>query len=511
MSRYIEGESRDQVNILPICLDEIIDESNAVRIMDALVESFDMKEMDFTYAEPKTTGRKSYDPKDMLKIYIYGYFYGIRSSRKLERECKRNIELMWLVNNLKPDFKTIADFRKNNKKALMLVFKQFSLICDELKLFGKEVIAVDGSKFRANNARRKNLTKRKVKKIIEHYEKAARKYLEVLEHDDQEQFNDEKLTREEMLQRIQVAQAKIQEYEGLEKEIEKNGEISLTDPDAKHMSVSNNGTDVSHNVQIAVDQKHHLVAVVDVVSTPADQGQLYQMTEKAIKELNIEKVDKEENRITVLADKGYYTHEDLEKCKENKIKAIVPKQKSPSKTGYEEYSKDYFYYDRETDSYRCPQGQILLCKSSPSTKVKIYHNYEACQKCKYKDRCTKDTNGRKIRRSNHQDLYDEFDDIMKCNKELYKERQMIVEHPFGTIKRTLGYTYFLTIGNESVKAESFMHFFTYNLKRVINIVGIKKLIAYLKTHIFNHFIIFYKHVEIKGKNQRKLASVVFVC
>jgi len=378
--RYIEGENRSQINLFPKCLDEMIDENNIVRIIDALVETFNIEAMNFTHSITKSTGRKPYNPKDILKIYVYGYFNGIRSSRKLEKECLRNIEVMWLTNNLSPDFKTIADFRKDNKQALIEVFKQFNMLCYELNLIGKEVIVIDGSKFRASNSRRKNLTKRKVKKIIEHYQEIAEEYVKMLEDSD-EKTEEMDIDKTNVLNSLEKVKDKIIEYQEKALEIEKNGEISLTDTDSKHMSVSNNGTDIAHNVQIVVDRKEHIVVAVDVVSSPADQGQLFRMAEKAISEMNIDLDSKKENIITVLADKGYYKYEDFEKCKKARIKAIVPKQKAPTVDGNREYSKDNFRFDKEKDQYYCPQNHILKCVSKPTTKTKKYRNAKACKQC----------------------------------------------------------------------------------------------------------------------------------
>jgi len=498
MSRYIKGESRNQLNMIPIALDEMIAEDNPVRVIDALVDSLDMETLDFKHTLPKSTGRKPYDPRYMLKLYIYGYFNGIRTTRKLEKECKRNIEVMWLLDNLKPDDKTISNFRKDNKKAITEVFKQFSMLCNELGLYGKEVIAVDGSKFRANNSRRKNYTKNKVKKMLKYYEETANQYMELLSENDETDEESVDYTKEEIASKLEAAQRRIEELTEMAAEIEKSGEISITDPDAKHMGVSNNGTDIAHNVQIAVDSKNHLVVAVDVVSTPADQNQLHNMSLKAVEELRLketkndelEKETEERYIITSLADKGYYCGEELEKCENDHIKAIVPKQKSGTRTGDEAYIKDKFIYDKDKDIYICPKGEELQNISKPNSKDKTYRNTEACGQCKHKAKCTTAKKGRIIKRGPYQETYDKVDQITLENKALYRQRQMIVEHPFGTVKRTLGFTYFLTRGNENVKAESCMHFFTYNLIRVINILGAKEFTKILKAKsqaFFNRF------------------------
>ena len=243
MSRYIEGENRNQLNMLPISLDEMIAEDNPVRVIDALVDSLDIKALNLQYATTKKIGRKPYDPKHLLKLYIYGYFNGIRSTRKLERECKRNIEVMWLLDNLKPDDKTISNFRQYNKKAIIEVFKQFSMLCNELGLYGKEIVAIDGSKFKANNSRRKNYTKNKVKKMLKHYEEVANKYIELLNENDHQEDEVTSYSKEEIQEKLKKAKQRIEELTIMAEEIKENGEISITDPDAKHMMANNNGTD----------------------------------------------------------------------------------------------------------------------------------------------------------------------------------------------------------------------------------------------------------------------------
>jgi len=457
---------RNQLNFMPLSFDELIDENNPVRVIDAFVEMLDMNQLECSYAMPRKTGRPPYNPKDMLKLYIYGYFNGIRTSRKLERECKRNIELMWLLKNLIPDDKTISDFRKDNKKAVISTFKQFSMLCQELNLIGKEIIAIDGSKFRACNSRHKSYTKRKVAKMLEYYEDCAKKYIELMEMDEPAENTCN------LNQKLEKALGRIKELNEMAVEIEEKGEISITDTDSRHMSVSNNGTDISHNVQTVVDEKHHLIVAVDVTSNAQDNGQLTPMVEMAKAELVVDE-------ITVLADKGYYNGECLKHCFENGITAIVSKQKSGSRTGDENYSRDKFKYDKEKDIFICPQGHELKCVSSKKSKQIKYKTRE-CKKCPYRINCTQSDRGREIVLNEYHEIYEKADKLFAENLELYNKRQMIVEHPFGTIKRALGYTYFLTRGNENVKNESYLHCLTYNLKRVINIMGIPPLIEAIK-------------------------------
>lgn len=471
MSGYIESKINiNQYSLVPTCYDEKIAADNPVRVLEVFVDSLDMKELNFKNADrqKEKAGRPSYNPKDLLKLYLYGYFNGIRSSRKLERECERNIELFWLINELKPDFRTISEFRKNNINSMKGVFKQFSILCDSLGLLGKEIVAIDGSKFRANNGRKKNYTKGKIEKQIKYYEENIDKYIEILDKEDlEEKENKVKINKQELKKKIKEAKERVEELEGIKKEIEKKGEISITDPDARHMKTSNNGTDISHNVQIAVDNKTDLVVEIDVTSSPADQRQLSNMAIKSKKDLNVEE-------LTVLADKGYWNGEELKKCEENNIRAIVS---SPKEQGKKGYKKSDFKYNKEEDIYICPMGKILSQKGKKEIK---YMNTKACKECPNKEKCTQSKRGRVISVGENEKYLERAKKMQQENMNLYKQRQMIVEHVFGTVKRDLGYTHLLLRGNEKVKGESYMHFLIYNIKRVCNIKKIKDIIEAIR-------------------------------
>lgn len=457
---YIKNEfDRNQVSMLPISFDELISEDNPVRVIDAFVDASDLSQC--KYANVKSVGRPAYRPQDMMKLYLYGYFNGIRSSRKLERECSRNIEVMWLLSNLKPDDKTICNFRKDNKKAIKSIFKQFSMLCNELNLIGKEIVAIDGSKFRASNARQNTYTKNKVAKMLRYYEESADKYLKLLEET-------EGAENEEVKVKLAHIQNKIKEIAQLEKAVEEKGSISVTDPDSKHMSVSNNGTDVSHNVQIAVDEKAHLVVALDVTSSPVDQGQLSLMSEKVKKELGV-------TELTVLADKGYYNGACLKHCQENGVKAIVSRQNAPSKTEDKPYNHEDFIYNEIENCFTCPMGHSMHCVSRQNAKRKLYKT-KMCKNCEKKDLCTKNEHGKQITTNEYFEVYRKANALFDENKRFYHRRQELVEHPFGTIKRTLGYTYFLTCRHENVKNESYLHFLAYNVKRATNYLGVVQLL-----------------------------------
>lgn len=472
---YIKGTDRNQITLFPESIDEYISEDNPVRVIEAFVNNLDMIELGFKRAVASPVGRPPYNPKDLLKLYIYGYLNRIRSSRKLEAEASRNLELIWLLSTLKPDFKTIADFRKDNQEPLKKVFREFNLLCKEWELFSENIVAIDGSKFRANNSKKKNYNAKKLKRHIKYIDEKIEQYMEELEEGDQNEANTHRPTAEEIKNRIQELKTRKTNYKGKLESIEQGDttEISEVDPDARLMSVNNNGLEVAYNVQTAVDGKNNLIIDFDVINNPTDHGQLSKMANKAQEIIQSEELH-------VLADKGYYSSEELKACKEAGIKTYVAKQKQANSTKDEEFYADKFIYDHDHDHYICPSGQILLPKRYRKSKAgeilgRDYHNYSACKVCEIKDRCTNSKRGRIIYRNINQNLMDEVDRRTNENKELYAKRQMIVEHPFGTIKRSWGFSYFLTRGLNSVSTEIGLAFLAYNIKRVINILGVREM------------------------------------
>lgn len=467
MSRYITGEDRNQLGLTPMCLDDMIAEENPVRAIEAVVESMNIRGLGFVYATTKETGRRPYDPEDMFKLYAYSYYNGIRSSRKIERECHRNIEVMWLVNGLKPDFKTIANFRKDNKQAMKAAFRKFTMICDELNLISKEIVAVDGSKFRACNGRMKYHSKGKIAEKLQHYSEASEKYMNLLNQCDREENENppSQYTRKELTEKLEKTQKRVSELERISEQVDAEGTIYLTDPDARLMRTHNGGGDISHNVQTAVEAKNHFIVAVDVTSEAVDYAQLHNIANQAKEELAVDE-------LTVIADKGYYSGEQFAKCKADGIHPIAP---HPDKGGGQErgYTKGYFQYDRESDSYRCPQGRTLAqpIRRREKRKGDRYYNPHACAACPVKEKCTPATPYRTIVRGAYDDYSEEVDAFTKANASLFAQRKSMCEHPFGTVKRALGFTYFLTRGHENVKTESLLHFLAYNLKRLINIIG----------------------------------------
>jgi transposase len=435
---HVWGKDRNQVTMR--CLEEMVAADSSARQIDKFVDASDTTY--FEKAKIKDTGRPPYDPKDMLKLYLYGMENGILSSRKLERECTRNIELMWLLNELTPESKTICNFRRDNIHNLVKFFKQFCLSLTKAGFIDGKLMALDGTKIRANNSKRNNFNKKKIDKHIDYIDQKIAQYLDDLDKADK-------------LEELQERKAK---YEDLKEQLSENeaiNEISTTDPDARLMSVSNNGVEVSYNVQSVVDAKNKLIADMAVTNNAADAGQLAEVMVEVKSDLGIEE-------ICVLADKGYYKTEDFKVCEDNNITTIVAKNDKPER---DTYDVDEFTYDEENDVFICPQFQELFPSKVDSKGFKQYKNGRACKSCPHKANCTKG-NQRVISRHIHKASAERNDKRLLENHELYKLRQQLVEHPFGTIKRTMGIRQFLTRGIDSVAAEVALIFLCYNLKRL---------------------------------------------
>jgi len=476
---YIKGADRNQIILFPESIDDYIDYDNPVRIIDEYVAQLDLEELGFKRAVCASVGRPPYNPKDILKLYLYGYLNRVRSSRRLEHEAARNIEVIWLLKKLKPDFKTIADFRKDNKKALKSVFREFTKLCDEWELFGKELVAIDGSKFRACNSKRNNYSTKKLERHIKYIDEKIDKYMQELDEGDINEVHDRKPNDKEIKERIKELHKRKEKYEEYKKHLEETGgnEISVTDPDARLMCNNNNNVDVSYNIQTTVDSEHKLIVDFKVTQKPNDLGELDNMALRAKKLFGGKGFE-------ALADKGYYKAEDLKKCVENGITPYVTKQIYSNGTGDKDFYADKFVYDKEKKTYICPAGKELYYFGDRKKAGKVigyeYRNYDACAKCEFKERCTKSEKGRIICRHVDQDFLDTIDLQTELNMDKYKLRQMIVEHPFGTLKRSWGAYYFLTRRKASVSAEISLSFLAYNLKRVMNILGTDELLRRLR-------------------------------
>ena len=477
---YIEGQDRYQINLLPECIDDYISDDNPVRVIDEYIKQLDLEKLGFKRAVPSSTGRPPYNPRDLLKLYLYGYLNQIRSSRRLERETKRNLEVMWLLNKLSPDFKTIADFRKDNKKALKAVFRDFTKLCDEWNLFGKELVAVDSTKFRASNSKRKNYNVKKLDRHIKYIDEKIDSYIKQLEKNDADEENVNPLSTEEIQSKIQELKERKKQYEELEKDLQKSGqnEISTTDPDARLMSNGNqNSVYPSYNVQTTVDAEYKLIVDFKVTQNPNDLGELDNMALRAKKLFGGQGFE-------LLADKGYYRAQDLKKCVENGIIPYVSNQTHSNGTGDKNFYSDKFRYDKDKNVYICPLGKELPYYRIRRQNGKIigyeYRDYKVCADCQFKTQCTKNAKGRSIFRHVDQDFLDTINLKTEQNKDKYKLRQMIVEHPFGTIKRGWGADYFLTRRKISVTAEIALSYLSYNFRRVISILGIEEMLKRLR-------------------------------
>jgi transposase len=475
---YVQGVNRKQEVMFPELLDDYIADENPVRFIDAFVDNLDLQALGFEKAVPKATGRPPYDPGDLLKLYIYGYLNRIRSSRKLERESQRNVEVMWLLGKLTPDFKTIADFRRDNGKPLRGVWGKFTELCRELDLYGGEMVAIDGSKFKAVNSRERNYTQKKLKKLRERAEARMERYLQEMDENDAEETSSESLTREELQEKIEWMKKRQGIYNELEQEMADSGEsqVSLTDPDARSMTFgSNRGTDVGYNVQISVDAKHKLIVDHEVTNAGNDMNQLNAMAIRAKTVLEVDTLE-------VVADAGYYNGQEIKDCTDQGIVPYVPQTNPSSSKKAGLYAKEDFRYDAEKDCYWCPAGEALpfgrIGTNRHGRKMRFYST-NACHTCGLKPQCTRDKRGRRIQRWEHEDCLEAHAQRLRDEPEKVKQRKAIVEHPFGTIKRSMDQGYFLTRGLEKVRTEMSLSMLAYNMKRVLNLKSVEQLLAAL--------------------------------
>jgi len=467
---YLLGGDREQLRYFS--LEGSIPEESLVRVIDRFIEIQDFAALGFQNVVPAETGRPSYPPKALAKLYVYGYENGIRSSRKLERETLRNLEVMWLMNELRPDYKTIAEFRKNNIRPLQKLFREFVKLCKSWYLIGGEVIAFDGSKFKASNNKKTNFSRKKLNDRIARLDAQINEYLQKLDENDLT----EKRSKVDTAKLLDELNSRKDRYEDYLKTLDKTGEneISEVDPDARLMGNARGGVDVCYNIQSATDGKHHIVTNYDVIKSPVDHGQLGSMVKKVQKTLKI-------RRFYAIADKGYYNGEDLKRCKRLKVKTIVSKQKgSDPKEQPEQFHNDKFIYNKEPDTYTCPVGRTLYPHSKKTAQRRHFYNKTACKDCPYMDKCTDGERPfRAVIRSQYGDIYDDVDKRTKENTGLYKLRQQIVEHPFGTVKHSMNGGYFLLRTRRKVRTEVALLFLGYNLKRAYNILGFREIMARL--------------------------------
>lgn len=470
---FIEGEDRKQTMLFPEVLEDYITEENPVRFIDVFIEGLDLSEMGCQRAIPKETGRPPYDPGDLLRLYVYGYLNRTRSSRQLEREAGRNVELMWLMRKLRPDFKTIADFRRDNPQGIKKVCREFTLWCKRLELFGGELVAIDGSKFQAVNSPKRNFTTKKLKRMIEEIEAKIEQYLKELDGQDKQEVGQSALSAEELKEKIDRYKQRRGQYEQLKRDLEQSGEsqVSLTDPQSRSMRVGH-GVEVSYNVQIVVDHKHKLVVEHEVVNEVTDQGQLSTMAKKAKETLGVESLE-------VVTDRGYYNGEEVKACEESGITAYVPKPNSSSNLKRGLFTKENFIYEPEKDCYRCPAGKELNYRYQTVEQGRTMRSYEisGCKSCELRSKCSINKKGiRCIKRWVDEAILEAMARRVAEHPEKVELRKCLAEHPFGTIKRVMNQGYFLMRGLTKVGAETSLTILAYNLKRVINILSVKTMI-----------------------------------
>ncbi len=466
------GLDRSQTLLFPERLEDYITPENPVRFLDAFVAKQDLAGLGFTKARCADTGRPPYDPAMLLKLYLYGYLHRVRSSRMLEAECQRNVEVIWLTGKQNPDFKTIADFRKDNLKAIRALNRQFILLCRQLDLFGGRLLAVDGSKFAAVNARDQNFNADKLKDLIARADAHLAEYLAQLDTADAAEPAAASLSKTELAAKIAVLQERQDWHKELLAQLDaEQKQVSVTDPDARKMPTAH-GTLVGYNAQLAVDAKHKLIAADDVTSEGTDLHQLADVALTAKASLEIQRAE-------VLADAGYCNAAEVSRCVAHGLTPFVPKADTSANTARGLYGKSQFKYDAAKDVYVCPAGATLTYRFATYELGRELNYYRAsgCQTCALKSRCTRNQANRTITREANEHLMEAMAQRMKQQPEKFKLRKTLAEHPFGTIKRWFGYTHFLLKGLPKVQCEWSLTTLAYNLKRVLNLVNFQKLMA----------------------------------
>ncbi|WP_417792460.1 IS1182 family transposase [Stutzerimonas xanthomarina] len=472
MKRFIQGEHRGQSTLLPESLDDYVSDTNPVRVVDVFVDELDLVSLGFESATPADTGRPAYHPAILLKIYIYGYPNRIQSSRCLERETLRNVELMWLTGRLMPDFKTIANFRKDNSKAIRGVCRQFVVLCQQLGLFGENLVAIDGSKFKAVNNRDRNFTSAKLKRRMEEIESSINRYLTALDAADQEEPKSPQPKVVRLEERIAKLKAQMKELQSIEIQLNESPDkqVSLTDPDARSMMTRGTGI-VGYNVQTAVDTQHHLIVAHEVTNVGSDRDQLSSMAKQAREAMASE-------TLAVVADRGYFKGEEILACHDANITAYVPKPMTSSAKADGRFNKDAFVYNATKNEYICPAGEALVSRFSSIEKGMKLHRYwsSKCQGCTLKLQCTP-SKQRRVRRWEHKAVLEEMQNRLSNAPEMMRVRKRTVEHPFGTLNQWMGSTHFLTRRLAGVSAEMSLNVLAYNMKRVMKIIGTEGLLT----------------------------------
>jgi transposase len=475
MKRFIEGADRTQVSLLPDCVDDYVGTDNPVRVIEAFVDQLDLREMGFCSVDPEATGRPAYHPSVMLKIYIYGYLNRVQSSRRLEHETQRNIEVMWLTGRLMPDFKTIANFRKDNGKAIRRVCRQFIVLCRELNLFSEALVAIDGSKFKAVNNRDKNFTTAKMKRRMAAINESIERYLKSMDTADRAEPEVAALKKGRLQDKIEALKQQMEQLKAIETQMNASPDkqVSLTDPDARSMKNREGGI-VGYNVQTAVDAEHHLIVAHEVTNEGVDRDQLSSMAQKAKEAIGTQE-------LTVVADRGYFKSELILECENSGITPLVPKSMTSNSRAEGRFDKQDFIYIAEDDEYRCPAGQRAIWRFTTVEDGLTIHKYwaSACPRCPIKSQCTTGEY-RRITRWQHESVLETMQERLDRKPDAMRVRRRTVEHPFGTLKMWMGATHFLTKTLPRVSAEMSLHVLAYNMKRVMQILGIGETLRVLR-------------------------------
>ena len=470
MSGFIVGADRSQITMFPEALDDYVAEESAVRVIDVFVDELDLGSLGFK-TTPADTGRPGYHPEVMLKLYIYGYLNRVPTSRGLEREAQRNVEVMWLSGRLAPDFKTIADFRRDSGAAIQKVCRQFVVLCRKLKLFEEAFVAIDGSKFKALNNRDRNFTKAKMKRRLQQIDESIARYLMQMESLDRQEsaLADDKTQR--LSEKIEILKGEIAKLKKHEAAMlaAPDQQLSLTDPDARSMTTRGTGV-VGYNVQVAVDTANHLIVAHEVTNKGSDRAQLKYMGEQAREAIG-------EDAIEAVADRGYFSNDEIKACEEAGITTYLPKPRTSNKRTKGYYSKDDFIYRADDDEYECPAGERLIRHTTTEQNGLTIHKYwtNVCGRCALKAKCTPGKE-RHVSRWQHEEFIDRLQQRLDENPEVMRVRRQTVEHPFGTIKHWAGPQHFKMKTLKHVSTEMSLHVLAYNLKRMIRLFGVQGLV-----------------------------------
>jgi transposase len=475
MKRFVEGTDRGQTTLFPECLEDWICEDNPVRVIDVFVGGLDLAELRFDGVDPEATGRPSYHPSVLLKLYIYGYLYRVQSSRRLERETSRNVEVMWLTGRLVPDHKTIADFRKDNGPAIRKVCAQFVALCRKLGLLTKPSVAIDGSKFKAVNNRDKNFTRAKMERRLAQIEESVARYLSQLDTADRQEPSEALAVKTAHLKdKLAKLADELERLQAIERAMlaSPDQQISLTDPDSRSMATSGRGSGVvGYNVQVAVDTEHHLIVTHEVTNTGSDRSQLANIATQAKAVLGADHLD-------AVADRGYFNSPEILACEQANITVTLPKPMTSGAKSQGRFGKQDFVYLSSEDVYRCPAGEKLTYRFTREEAGKTVRRYwtTACSRCPLKSQCTPGPE-RRITRWEHEHVLEVVQQRLDANPHAMRVRRETVEHPFGTLKMRMGATHFLMKRLPKVATEMALHVLAVNLTRVMNIIGVKPLLA----------------------------------